>query len=368
MSFSGSIAFYGFRGGKGGIGHVMLNLMNEMSNYGLDVSILLNNPHIPELDHLDPRIEQIKLGDVSSFKRVVSLARYINDKNPDVILCNREPANRTAVLAKKISNKDVKLAFRVGMPMQQALRRRNFLKRWLRQSYIRFSYHRADVVIANAKGVAEDISVVTGIPFSQIKILPNPTVGPLLFKKAKEDIEHPWLKEGEPPVIMGIGRLAKQKDFPTLIKAFALVNKKRDCRLMILGEGKERRALEQLIEELGISDSVSLYGFCPNPFALLKKASLFVLSSAWEGLPNVLIEAMALGIPLVAADCKSGPREILDGGKYGKLVEVGNVEQMAEAILNTLANPPSKAFLQQGAERYNASKCTYQYIKALGFC
>ena len=368
MTTSKKIAFYGFRGGKGGISHVMLNLINEMASRGVDTTILLNNPEIPELAQLHPKVKKRELGNISGIKRVFSLAAYMKKERPDVLLCNREPANRTAALAKKLYGHKTKLAFRVGMPMERALKRRNFLKRWLRKSYIRFSYHRADVIIANARGVAEDIALVTGLPLSFIKVIPNPTVGPLLFQKAKEDIDHPWLKDGQPPVIMGIGRLAKQKDFPTLIKAFSMVQEKRKCRLMILGEGKERPALQSLIDKLGLSDSAMLFGFCPNPFALLKKASLFVLSSAWEGLPNVLIEAMALGVPVVAADCRSGPMEILDGGRYGKLVPVGDSEKMAEAILETLSNPPAKDFLQQAAMRYDASKCTLEYMKVLGLC
>ncbi len=368
MTISGKIAFYGFRGGKGGISPVMLNLINEMADRGVEAAVLLNNPDIPELSQLQPRVKRVWLGNVQGIKRIFSLAAYIKEERPDVLLCNREPANRTAVLAKKISGTETRLAFRVGMPMERALKRRNFLKRWLRQSYIRFSYRRSDVVIANARGVAEDIALVTGLPLSSIKVVPNPTVGPLLFRKAQEDIDHPWLNDGQPPVIMGIGRLARQKDFPTLIRAFSMVRKDMNCRLLILGEGKERPFLQGLIDRLGLSGSAKLYGFSPNPFALLKKASLFVLSSAWEGLPNVLIEAMALGVPVVAADCRSGPSEILEGGRFGKLVPVGDVEKMAHAMTETLCNPPTKDFLQQAAMRYDASSCTVEYMKVLRLC
>ncbi len=366
MKQQGTVAFYGFRGGRGGLSHVMLNLMNEMAGQGLNVHILLNNPEIPELKQLHPAVKKVLLGDAGGPGRIFSLAAWLKERGPDVLFSNREPANRTSVIAKMISGSRTKVAFRVGMPMKRALQRRNLVKRWLRQSYIRFSYNRADVIIANAKGVAEDIAVVTGLPLTRINVLPNPTVSRLLFEKAGEDIDHPWLERGQPPVIMGVGRLARQKDFPTLIKAFSMVKKQTQTRLMILGEGKERAALQDLIDSLGLTDSVELYGYCPNPFALLKRAALFVLSSAWEGLPNVLIEAMALGVPVVATDCRSGPAEILDKGRYGRLVPVGNAEEMAGAILAALSDPPAREVLQRAAGRYEASRCTLAYIKALG--
>lgn len=149
-------------------------------------------------------------------------------------------------------------------------------------------------------------------------------------------LEHPWLGEGKPPVILGVGRLTPQKDFSTLIHAFAQVRTVRDCRLVILGEGELRAELEQLVASLGVQDSVQLPGFADNPFAWMSRVRLFVLSSRWEGLPNVLIQAMACGAAVVSTDCPSGPDEILEGGKWGKLVPVGDVEALAEALSENL--------------------------------
>src|SRR5262249_31436661 len=156
---------------------------------------------------------------------------------------------------------------------------------------------------------------------------------------------HPWLGAGEPPVLLGVGHLRMQKDFPTLIRAFALARKNRRMRLVLLGEGSQRPRLHRMISSLGVGDDVYLAGYTDNPFSWMARASLFVLSSAWEGLPAVLIEAMACGCPVVSTDCPSGPWEILEGGKYGRLVPCRDPQNLAEAIIATLDAPVSRQAL-----------------------
>jgi len=179
-------------------------------------------------------------------------------------------------------------------------------------------------------------------------------VGAEMLEKARAPLEHPWFAPGAPPVVLGVGRLAPQKEFPTLIRAFARVRSQRPARLMILGEGKtpdRRAALLALAGELGIAEDVALPGFQPNPFAYMARASLFVLSSAWEGLPGVLVQALACGCPVVSTDCPSGPAEILEQGEYGRLVAVGDEAALAEAIGSTLDNPPERDKLRaRGAD------------------
>ena len=153
-------------------------------------------------------------------------------------------------------------------------------------------------------------------------------------------------------MIVGIGRLTRQKDFPTLIRAFAAVRKKLPCRLIILGEGKDRGGLEHLAKRLSLSEQIAMPGFVENPYAYLKRAALFVLSSAWEGSPNALTEALALGVPVVATDCPSGPREILKDGAIGCLVPVGDPDALAAAMLATLSAPPDETLLKSAVREY----------------
>ncbi|NLO89188.1 MAG: glycosyltransferase, partial [Clostridia bacterium] len=187
-------------------------------------------------------------------------------------------------------------------------------------------------VVAVSQGVADDLVKTTGLMRELIKVIYNPIVTPELLEKAKESIGHPWFKPGQPPVILSAGRLTAAKDFPTLIHAFARVRAERLARLMILGEGEERPNLESLVRELGLESDVSMPEFVENPYAYMARAAVFVLSSAWEGFGNVLVEAMAVGTPVVSTDCPSGPAEILEGGKWGKLVPVGDVEKLAKAL------------------------------------
>jgi glycosyltransferase involved in cell wall biosynthesis len=189
-----------------------------------------------------------------------------------------------------------------------------------------------------------------------------------LFEQAKQPVSHPWFEQNRLPVILAVGRLTKAKDYPTLFRAFSLVRQVRPAKLLILGEGEERSNLERLAIELGIQNDVSMPGFVDNPFAFMAKASVFVLSSAWEGFGNVLVEALACGCPVVATDCRSGPREILDNGRYGRLVPVGDHEALAKAILETLDNPDFPADRQtrlQRAMEFSIDAAVDKYLKVL---
>ncbi len=194
----------------------------------------------------------------------------------------------------------------------------------------------------------------------------NPVVGPAIDRLAADDPGHPWLKGGGPPVVLGVGRLTRQKDFPTLLRAFARLRERVDARLIILGEGEDRDALEALARELDIGDVTDLPGFVDNPYGWMRRANVFVLSSAWEGSPNALTEALYLGTPVVATDCRSGPRELLEDGRYGPLVPVGDTEALAGAIEATLARPLSPADLHHAVIEYTRERSTRHYLEVMG--
>jgi glycosyltransferase involved in cell wall biosynthesis len=230
---------------------------------------------------------------------------------------------------------------------------------------VRHTYRRAEGIIAVSQGVAEDIVRFTGISKERVHTLYNPVVTPEIGERAREPVDHPWFKPGAPPVILGAGSLSVQKDFDTLVRAFALLRQSQEAKLIILGEGKRRRELEKVIHQLNLGADVELPGFVPNPFAYMGKAALFVLSSRWEGLPGVLIQAMACGCPVVSTDCPSGPREILDAGRYGSLIEVGDVPGLAHAMQEALTTPLSGEILQRRARQFSASEVIPKYINVL---
>jgi len=226
----------------------------------------------------------------------------------------------------------------------------------------RLFYPYADAIVAVSRGVADDLAKVTRIPRERIRVIYNPVVTPDLLQKAKEPIEHPWFSDSYQRVILGVGRLSVEKDFLTLIKAFALVRQERLAKLVILGEGEERPRLEALVKELGLENDVWMPGFVDNPFKFMAKASVFVLSSMCESFGNVLVEALACGCPVVSTDCPSGPSEILEGGKWGKLVPVGDYEKLAKAILETIENPPDREKLKQRGMDFYIDKIGQEWL------
>jgi glycosyltransferase involved in cell wall biosynthesis len=230
---------------------------------------------------------------------------------------------------------------------------------------VRRYYPWADEIIAVSNGVAEDLSEISRLPRSKIRVLPNPVITPELRARAAEPVDDLWLSSGAPPVILGVGRLDRQKDFPTLIRAFAAVRRQREARLMILGEGPERQRLESLLRELELTADARLPGFVANPFSYMARAAVFVLSSAWEGMPGVLIQGMACGAPVVATDCESGPREVLAGGKFGRLVPVGDQAALADAIVATL-DAPRTSLPPEALEQYTGEGAVERYLHLLG--
>jgi glycosyltransferase involved in cell wall biosynthesis len=206
-----------------------------------------------------------------------------------------------------------------------------------------------------------------GAAAARLAVIRNPVVTPRLEVLAQEPPPHPWLAEaGGPPVIIGMGRFTEQKDFFTLIRAFARLRAGRDCRLLLLGRGQLQAEYQVLAARLGVAVDIAFPGFAANPYSYLARARLFVLSSAWEGSPNALTEALALGVPVVATDCPSGPRELLAGGRYGPLVAVGDDAALAAALAATLDAPLPAGQLRQAAADYTVEASTHAYLRVLG--
>jgi glycosyltransferase involved in cell wall biosynthesis len=249
-----------------------------------------------------------------------------------------------------------------GLAAEPTIRNRMIIK------LARLFFRSADAAICVSQGVAEDFIKVTGMPRQKTHVVYNPIVSPGLEQKMHEVISNPWFAPDDPPVILAVGRLAVAKDYPTLLHAFSLVCQQRPARLIILGEGRERARLELLVKDLGISDHVQMPGSVKNPIAYMAHARLLVLSSRWEGLPNVLVEALACGTPVVSMDCPSGPREILEDGVFGTLVPVGDETALAVAIQETLNKIPDRAMLRQRAQDFTLDESVRKYIRIFESC
>jgi glycosyltransferase involved in cell wall biosynthesis len=194
----------------------------------------------------------------------------------------------------------------------------------------------------------------------------NPIIDENMIRKASSPVSHPWFQPDQPPVILGAGRLEKQKNFPLLISSFEIVRRKKTCRLMILGNGREFDDLQSTIAASRFSSDINLAGHCDNPYSFMRRSSLFVLSSSWEGLPTVLVEALGTGTPVVSTDCPSGPREILMNGKFGRLVPENSPESLARAMLESLEDPPSAEYLKQRAAAFDVHHSADKYLKLFG--
>jgi glycosyltransferase involved in cell wall biosynthesis len=335
--------------GIGGAERVMLQLAQGFIDVGHPVDLVLARAEGPLLAEEPSGAQIIDLKTRSPIKMFLGLLRYLRKNRPSVLLSPFEVTSVIAILAKKISGAPTRVVIRVSVHISRNKRTAKW-KKILEQLVISRLYPLADGIITVSEGVAEDLALYTGIPLERIKVIYNPVISEQLIQAAEQPIHHRFFAEGQYPVILGVGRLAEQKDFSTLIKAFNILHKKIPSRLIILGDGEERPALEALIRSCGLQDMIDLPGVDINPFAFMKKASVFVLSSKWEGLPGVLIQAMACGCPVVSTDCLSGPAEILKDGEYGYLVPVGDVEAVAgamDAILRGDVRRPPQSWLEQ---------------------
>lgn len=326
----------------GGAEKVMVNLALGFVEQGLKVDLVLAKAEGPYLSRVPEEVRVVDLEARRVLYSLPGLVRYLRRERPQAMLSALNHANIVAIWAKLLARVQTRLVVSERTTLSRSIENASSVRVKLLPFLIKTFYPYADAVVAVSRGVAEDLVTTTKLPMEKIKVIYNPVITPELFAKAEEPLDHPWFRPGEPPVVLGVGRLTQAKDFPTLIRAFALVRKERPARLMILGEGEERPKLEALVRELGLEEDVALPGFVENPYKYMKRAAVFVLSSRWEGLPAVLIEAMALGTPVVATNCPSGPAEILEGGKWGRLVAVGDVNALAKAVEEMLIQPYSQ--------------------------
>jgi glycosyltransferase involved in cell wall biosynthesis len=271
----------------------------------------------------------------------------------------------TAMWARSLARVHTSIFVSVHNTLSRVNKNSTHVKERVVSALLHSHYPRADKIIAVSDGVAEDVSMALSIPRSHVLTIYNPVITPLMHERAAESVDHSWFEAGQPPVVLGIGRLTRQKDFGTLIHAFAEVVKRRPARLVILGEGEDRHMLEMQVKQLGLENSVCLPGFAQNPYAYLARCGAFVLSSLWEGLPTVLIEALACGAPVVATDCPNGPREILEDGAWGSLVPCADPGIMAARIIEALDKPAAHQ-PSPGATRFTIDNVVKQYLALLG--
>ena len=315
----------------GGAERAFVNLARGLAEMGHRVDLVAANASGPLRAEIAAGVNVVDLAAPRMAYALPGLIRYLRAHRPDRMYAALEEAGILAIVARKLSGVPVRVIPSIRNTLsdegRQASRKRRLLL-WL----ARWLYPSADAVVAVSNGVATDAATVLRLPVKSIRVIRNPTLIPELRSSALLPVDHPWFNPKTIPVILGCGRLAPQKGFATLVEAFAILRARRPCRLMLLGEGPLRNDLLRLAQDRGVGQDFSLPGFDPNPYRYMSKCDVFVLSSFFEGAPNVLVQALACGAPVVSTDCPSGPDEILKGVERGRLVPVGDAEQMAQAI------------------------------------
>lgn len=340
----------------GGAERVMVTLANAFAARG---------PHLADVSPA-VRVVDLKAGRV--LMAILPLARHLRRERPQALLAAMTHANVAALLARRLSRAPVRVVVSERSTIGQDHRRARGLAARINYALVPRTYPWADGVCTVSRAASADLERFSRLSPGQVQTIYNPFELARIERLAAEAAGHSWLDAGQPPVVLAIGRLTEQKDFFTLVRAFATLRQGRRARLAILGEGEDRAALERLVAELGLAqDDVQLPGYVRNPFAWLARCALFVLSSRWEGLPGVLIEALACGVPVVSTDCPSGPDEILEGGRWGRLVPVGDAPALAQAMADTLDTPRHR--LPDGrlrAQDFEPERAVDAYLQLLG--
>lgn len=348
----------------GGAERVILNLAKGISARGYPVDLVLARAEGSYMSQIPDSVRLIDLKTPRVLGSVPALIKYLRNERPKALLSGLF-ANVVALWARRLCGVPCRLVITEHNTLSSVVKSNNDFRLQLYPKLAEWFYPWADTVIAVSSDVADDLTRTAKVPQNLIKVVYNPIVTPDLQDKSEALLDHPWFRDGEPPVILSVGRLTNQKAFDVLIRAFSLVRKNRPAHLLILGEGKDRPALESLIKQLGLEQDVSLMGFVQNPYPYMAHAALFVLPSRWEGLPTVLVEAMYLGTPIIATDCPGGSREILKDGQFGKLVPVDAPLILAEAIESSMndrrrLDPPVESW-----QPYNLDFIVDQYVDLL---
>jgi glycosyltransferase involved in cell wall biosynthesis len=361
----------------GGVERVAVNLANQFARnrYPADIVLWSGSVESPYGEDIDDSVNVISIRGpqkqcnlfvkaIVALFSVGKLIKYITQASPCVIFAST--CEHVVILANELTKNKAKLAvmihsdpsFHSVLKMQGGRRGRLFFFRMLSK----LLYPRADRIIGVSKGIA-DFMIKDGIlPQEKIRFIYNPVATSTLIKKSKEEPTHKWLLNKTRPVFVGVGRLSPEKNFALLLKAFKLVIDKVDAVLLILGEGPLFDELKKLSVELCIECKVDFLGFTQNPFSILANSDVFVLTSDTEGFPNVIIEALACGCRIISTNCPTGPAEILENGKYGRLTPVGNERKLAEAMLSAISEPIDRILSQKRAEDFDEKIIGRQYI------
>lgn len=346
----------------GGIQRVVVNLANGLAERGMNIVCAVLHRGGAFRERLSPKVRLDELGCTSQPLALLSprsrLADYLKAGYPDTVVSFGHTTNNLAAWSKILRRLPFRLVASEHSTFGARMAGDAPFHRWRRRARARFLYRQADLCVCVSQGVADDLERLRIVPASKLQVVYNPIVGASLKEASAEPVDHLWLTPGSAPVFLAVGRLIALKGYDDLLRAFRILTRDRgtQARLVLMGDGPDKKRLRALALELGIAEDVHFTGYEPNPYAWMSKSAALVLSSRYEGFANVLVEALACGANVVSTDCPSGPREILDGGRWGHLVPVGDCVALADAMRRTLQNPLSRETLQATAERFSVER------------
>ncbi|RMG72474.1 MAG: glycosyltransferase [Chloroflexi bacterium] len=352
----------------GGAERVMLRLAEGFAEYGLAVDLVLVQYIGEYTDQVPSVVRVVNLKSPRVMNSLPLLVKYLCQVRPRAMISAMSHVNIVAILALKMARVNTTLVVTEHNHLTTSIKHNIYQRARFIPSLMRILYPWAEHIVAISEEMKRDLQTIISTP---IEVIYNPVITQDVFREARKVPTLSYFGGEGFPLILAAGRLTYQKDFETLIRSFSIVRRKFRARLVIIGEGDDRNKLESLVADLGLKNDVLLPGFIKNPYALMAKATAFVLSSRWEGLPTVLIEALALGTPIVSTDCPSGPREVLRNGDFGLLVPVGDPQAMATAILTVLDAPERYGMTPEREEwvmqNFALDQAVQKYLQVMGY-
>ncbi|MCC6208700.1 MAG: glycosyltransferase [Gammaproteobacteria bacterium] len=349
----------------GGIGRNLVNLASGWRDTGIDVDIIVDHRCPTEPPDIPAGVTVIESGGSHPVVKLPWLIRYLRDRRPAGILTPVARHTVWALRARTCSRVPVSVVANVHNDYRMTLQALRPGKRRSRIAVLRRYYPRCDAIVAVSHGVARSFSQLADIPENRLTVIPNPVVTPSLAALAEDSPGHPWFDAPEIPVIIWVGRMEPQKNAMLLIEAFDRLRATTPCRLAFVGTGSEQPGLIERARTSPFRDAIVFLGHQKNPYGFMRRAAVLALSSDWEGFGNVVVEAMALGIPVVSTDCPSGPAEILENGRWGPLTPCGDAAALAAGIRQCLEQPLAPAVLQEAAQRYRSDVVAKRYLHLL---
>ncbi len=348
-----------------GVQRMMVNLANYWAENGLRVDMVLTRAEGAFLKQLHSHVRVVNLDASRALAALRPLMRYLRRERPEALLSAQPHNNLVAIWARALTHVPTRIVVSEHGYLSRSVKDSPNSRERLFPLLLRMFYPCAECVVTVSQAAAEDLIKTVGLSRTLLKVIPNPIVTPQLLAQADMPAPHSWLEDDTVPVMLAVGRLEAVKDYPTLLKAFAILRGERPLRLIVLGEGRLRADLQHLAQELGIADDVDFFGVTENPYTFMRRSAVFALTSRWEGFGIVLVEALACGTQVVATNCPGGPAEILMEGEYGWLPPVGDPQAVAAALREALDHPKPEDALRQRAQDFRVETIADRYLNVL---